>query len=196
MKGRLRVGLVLSGIILLCSLGDVFGAVLLKPGKALERMLPGAEKVIKEAKTLSVDQKKLILKTGKWKTVKDNYSFYVGKSKGETTGVALIIDEPGKHNKIRIIVGMEPDGKVKDVAVMAHVEKRGGAIKERRFLKQFIGKSSKDPIMVGKDIDGVTKATVSCRAVGVAVKKAVNLYDVLYLRAQEAPAAKQDQEAE
>ncbi|MFH1009089.1 MAG: FMN-binding protein, partial [Candidatus Latescibacterota bacterium] len=190
MKGKFRVGLAIGGVVLLCGLGEVFGAPLLTKDKALERMLPGVEEVIKETKTLSVDQKNLIEKEVGSKTMGDSYTFYMGKSKGETTGVALILVEEGKHNKITTIVGLDPDGKVKDVAVMAHQEKRSKqALESTRWFKQFIGKTSKDPFVVGKDIDSITKATVSSVAVTTAVKKAVILYDVLYLQCETAKAA-------
>jgi len=64
---------------------------------------------------------------------------------------------------------------------MSYVEQRGRPISTRRFLSQFIGKTSKNPIQVGKDVDAVSGATISSRASAFAVKKVIALYEAAYL---------------
>ena len=130
-------------------------------------------------------QKQMIKAIWKWKVKKDTHTFYIGESEGKTTGAAYIINQPGKHAPLLIIIGIEPDGKVRDVAIMQYREQRGRPVKERHFLKQYIGKTSRSPLKVGKDIDAVTGATTSSRAVTIAVKKALILYEVLFLRSEE-----------
>lgn len=203
MKVNVLLAIMLSSFILFCGLGEALGLTLLDKEEALKLMLPEAEEVVKETKTLTPGHKALILSTWKWKVGEDSVDFYIGKAKCDssatagdttgvatvTTGIAFITSQPGLHGPIALIVGMEPDGRVRDVAVMAFQEKRGKPVKEKSYLKQYVGKTSKDPLSPGKDIDAITGATKSSLAVTIAVKKALILYDVLYLQGKDKPAA-------
>ena len=40
-------------------------------------------------------------------------------------------------------------------------------------MRQFLGKTIDEPLIVGEDIDAVTHATISSKAAAVAVKKAL-----------------------
>ena len=55
-------------------------------------------------------------------------------------------------------------------------EERGKPALSWSYLKQFIGKGPANSITIGKDIDGVTGASNTSRAVTSAVKKAVCVY--------------------
>ena len=56
---------------------------------------------------------------------------------------------------------------------MVYREAYGGEIRSRRFLAQYRGKAASDPLLPSRDIVNVTGATLSARAVGRAVKKAI-----------------------
>jgi Na+-translocating ferredoxin:NAD+ oxidoreductase RnfG subunit len=83
---------------------------------------------------------------------------------------------------VEFIIGLNPDGTVKRAAVMSYKEQRGRPIASRNFLSQYEGKSSRDQITVGEDVKGVSGATISSRAASFAVKKAILLYEELYLK--------------
>ena len=108
----------------------------------------------------------------------------LGIKAGETTGVALVEVQPGKWGPVKYIVALDLTGKVTNLAVMSYVEQRGRPISTRRFLGQFIGKTGKSPITVGKDVDAVSGATISSRATAFAVKKVIALYETV-CRAEE-----------
>ena len=59
----------------------------------------------------------------------------------------------------------DPTLKVISVTVLKHREQSGKGIVGASFLDQFRGKSATAPWRVGKDVDGVSGATVSSRAV-------------------------------
>ncbi|MGD9157155.1 MAG: FMN-binding protein [Desulfobacteraceae bacterium] len=67
--------------------------------------------------------------------------------------------------------------KVIKVAVLKYMEKRGRPIARSSFMKQYDGKTSRDPIEVGKDITGISGATISSRAASFSVKKALILVE-------------------
>jgi len=88
-------------------------------------------------------------------------------------GRAVVVEEIGKHRPITLAVGVDADGKVTGIAVMAYREAYGGEIRSRRFLQQYRGKGESDPLLPSQDIQNITGATLSARAVGRAVKKAI-----------------------
>src|SRR2546425_13267597 len=55
-------------------------------------------------------------------------------------------------------------------------------VKEKRFLRQFRGKTAGDPIRINQDILNYTGATLSSKALARGVKRAVLLLDVFYPR--------------
>ena len=66
-----------------------------------------------------------------------------------------------------------------DVQVMVYREPQGEAIHEKRFRKQFVGKRSKDPITLDKDIDAISGATISSRSATFAARKGLLLAEVV-----------------
>ncbi len=182
---------ILVGIILVrpCA-----GVVLLTDDAALKQMFPDADNVMTEDIVLDdaqLDKVKSQL-GGKWvlyqagsKSKKvgeeNNCTFYFAEKDGEKTGIALMETQPGKWGPVKYIIALDMTGKVKDLAVMLYVEKRGKPIARRRFLGQFIGKTSADPLMVKKDIDAISGATISSRASAFAVKKVIVIYETVYL---------------
>jgi Na+-translocating ferredoxin:NAD+ oxidoreductase RnfG subunit len=102
-----------------------------------------------------------------------SYTVFTAFRGDHVLGRALIVDEIGKHRAITFIIGVEPGGTVSGVAVMAYREAYGGEVRSRRFLRQYEGKSANDALLPSSDIRNVTGATLSARAVGRGVKKAI-----------------------
>ena len=113
---------------------------------------------------------------------KHTVTFYFGVKDGQKKGVAIIDTEPGKWGPVEFITAMDIKGTVKGVKVMSYQEQRGRPIARSSFLGQYRGKSSSSPMTVGKDIMGVSGATISSRAATFAVKKAIVIYEEVYLK--------------
>ena len=94
-------------------------------------------------------------------------------------GWAVVLDEMGLKEPITFLVGIDIEGRVLDVYVLEYREPRGFEIREEFFMRQFQGKSAEAPLVVGKDIDAVTHATISSQAASRAVKKALQLVNNL-----------------
>ncbi|MFO7558578.1 MAG: FMN-binding protein [Desulfobacterales bacterium] len=107
--------------------------------------------------------------------------FYFATKNGKKYGVAIIEVQPGKWGPVEFIVAMDLKGVVRNVKVMSYQEQRGRPIAQSSFLNQYRGKSSRDQLQVGKDIIGISGATISSRAATFTVKKAIALYEVIYL---------------
>src|SRR5262249_4589473 len=96
-------------------------------------------------------------------------------------GYAVIVEEIGKHRPITFVVGIRPDGRVNDVAVMAYREAYGGEIKSKRFLSQYRDKSPAAGLQPFTDIKNVAGATLSVEAASRAVKKALAVAQLKWL---------------
>lgn len=92
----------------------------------------------------------------------------------DNIGTAVVVSPRGYSGPIEMLVGIDK-GKVKGIKVLSHRETPGlGAnIVKSSFLNQFIGKSLKDLIEPKKDIDAITGATISSRAVCSGVREAL-----------------------
>jgi electron transport complex protein RnfG len=108
-------------------------------------------------------------------TNKDGQIVYHGLSNGTVIGTAFSLAPQGYGGKIKILVGVDKNGKVSGIKILSQNETPGlGAnILKPDFLSQFLGKTIKDPIEPKKDIDAITGATISSRAVCRGVKKAL-----------------------
>jgi len=101
------------------------------------------------------------------------YHIFTVRRGERVLGFTVVVEEIGKHRPITFAVGVNPDATVRDVAVLAYREPYGGDVKERRFLKQFAGKTAAAPLLPYRDIQNIAGATLSVEATGRAVKKAI-----------------------
>ena len=84
----------------------------------------------------------------------------------------------GKHLVIDYAVALEPDGRVRRVEILEYRESYGYEVADKGWLKQFVGKTSRDPVAVGKDIRNISGATLSSRHVTEGIKRVLAFYDV------------------
>ena len=110
---------------------------------------------------------------------KSSYTFYVATSGARVDGYAFIDEEKGEHLPITFAVKLSPTGKVMRQEIVVYREARGDEVRDERFRAQFVGKSASDAIETDQDIQAVSGATISSRAMAVGVKRAVVLFDEL-----------------
>ena len=109
--------------------------------------------------------------------------FYRGAKGGRLIGVAFkVISPEGYGGSIEVMVGLLPNGTIHGVEVLSHLETPGlGAkIREAKFKDRFKKRSLSNTRWAVKkdagDIDGITGATISSRAVTKAVKEGLEFY--------------------
>lgn len=95
-------------------------------------------------------------------------------------GYAMVTEERGKYRPITFLVGITPEMRVKDTAVMVYRESRGGEVRSRRFLRQYRGKTLRDPIRSNRDIVNVSGATISVHSMNSGVRKALMVIHTAY----------------
>ncbi len=107
-------------------------------------------------------------------------SFYEAVRDGPIVAVAYRSVEGGLHGPIHHAIYLDREGKVARVQVITQREVRGAAVAGERFLSQYVGKAAHDPIRVGADVDAITGATISSKAVTRGVRQAVVLWEHFY----------------
>ena len=171
-------------VILFLGLCLVFGEFLYAQGYStiedyLKNILAKSEHIERKEIPLTREQKQRISERLAEPPQEDHLTVYIGKTREKTDAFCLIVSAQGKHGPITFIVGITPKGEIKDIGVLESMEVKGNKIGKRRFLRQFEGKSLKDPIKLRQDIDAVTGATVSSAAATKAARKALILWEEL-----------------
>ena len=80
--------------------------------------------------------------------------------------------ERGYEGVIEMLLGLEPDGKITGLRIIAHREPYGYfSIDLPEFARQFEGKSVLERFRVGEDVDGVTTATITVTSATRVIRK-------------------------
>jgi hypothetical protein len=150
--------------------------------QAPKSLFPGAQIERKDVPSTPELKEMLKAKLGRvtptvWE---ESYPTFTATQGNKTVGYAVVVDEIGKVNPFTLIVAATPEFKVRDVAVMVYREPRGGEITQKRFLAQYKGKKSSDPILLDRDIVGISGATLSVIGANRAVHKGLSVLELVY----------------
>lgn len=100
---------------------------------------------------------------------------YEVKQGGQTVGYAVKETVQGYGGSIEVLTGMETGGTLRGISVggpdFKETEGLGARAKEPEFTDQFAGKTP--PLKLGENIDGISGATVTSRAVVDGVNQGV-----------------------
>lgn len=145
-------------------------------------VLPGTTKVNilrRSADELGVDEPKEMRE----KEQKTSLIYQGINDAGQVLGYAFVGEGNGYGGTVRVLVGVdEAFNEIVNLKVLEHTETPGlgSRIEDESFRRQFVGKKVEDPIKVGQDIDGISGATVSSRAVTEAVRQGFHDTTALY----------------
>lgn len=107
----------------------------------------------------------------------DHDSYFEAYKENTLIGRVLKADAQGYSDVIKLLIGVDMDGKIMGVAVLSQSETPGlGAnIEKEEFLSQFAGKTASQISLKkdGGEIDGITGATISSRAVVYGIKESL-----------------------
>jgi len=150
--------------------------------EALERLMPEAEAFTLKKVTLSSDQLNQAQQlTGKGFR-KKKYRWWIGRKGEEAVGYAVRLNVRGKKRPITFLIGIDPLGRIKGVEVLIYRESEGSGIRFPQFMKQFLEKTKENKLRLGGDIRALSGATLSSRAATYAVRKALSIFEVLYMK--------------
>ena len=103
--------------------------------------------------------------------------FVARHTNGTVVGYAVKTSAKGYGGAVSCVVGFDPSGKIIGVSVEAPDETPGlgSNVTKSEFTSQFLGAT--EPLVLGKDLDAVTSATYSSRAVEAAVAEAFSAFE-------------------
>lgn len=95
-------------------------------------------------------------------------------------GFVINVTAEGFDGTIDMLVGIDADGKVSGMQVLSHTETEGLGSKakdDKAWGEQFIGKATDGKLEVGADIEAISGATITSKAVTSGVNTAIEFYN-------------------
>jgi hypothetical protein len=84
----------------------------------------------------------------------------------------------GKHDLITYAVALGGDGKVRQTEILEYREAYGGEVRNARWRAQFTGRQHGDPVRIGRDIQNISGATLSCEHVTDGIRRLLATYAI------------------
>ena len=101
-------------------------------------------------------------------------------SQGKTqTGWIFHHEVLGKHENIRYALAIDTHGRIMGMEIMEYRETHGGEVRDNAWRAQFYSMSFGERFHLGKDIDNISGATLSCRHLADGVHGLLILHDRL-----------------
>lgn len=178
MKEVLKLLIVLTGVCMIAALCLSFVNDATKEARAYQDRLEllNALNMVLPAHDNEPDKDMLDLK---------GYTYYLSKSGGSINGVAFITEsDKGYSGLIKIVVGVDPDGKIVAIGILEQKETPGlgSKIAEDEFKDQYKNKTLDNARWAVKKDDEkgsfeqISGATISPRAVTAAVKQGLEKF--------------------
>jgi thiamine biosynthesis lipoprotein len=179
-RRRVLVGMAaaMAALVLRPAIGHA--VVYMSREEALRSLLPEADGVKEDTVSLTDAQRERLVALINGKVSERDVTFWIGEQAGRVVGYATVLNIIGKEQPITFMVAVSPDGTVRGVQVMTYRESQGSEIRSKRFLEQFRGKTLAAPLKLGRDVHGISGATLSSRSTVFAVKKTLALVAVVY----------------
>jgi FAD:protein FMN transferase len=151
--------------------------------EALRVVFPDAARIVEEDLLLTPEEVSSVEELLHARLGQRAFKVHAGvAADGTLDGFAVVQAEIGKFKLFHFIVGVEPDGRVRRVAVLVYRESRGGEVAQRRFLVQYEDKTAADPLRTSRDIINISGATMSVSSMNHGVKKVLAVIEVAYRR--------------
>ena len=110
--------------------------------------------------------------------IEENSLFKIHNN-SELIGYAYIDKAPSKTDEFDFLVLFDTDLIIKKTKVLIYREDYGAEIGSKRWLKQFIGKTTGEQLKYEKDIIAISGATISARAMTVAINNLLQSIETL-----------------
>lgn len=144
------------------------------------------DRIAAQAELLAAESRMVVLPGAE--TFEENDGFYTGLNGGEVVGYVFETESKGYGGTVKVMTGISADGEITGTVILEHAETPGlGANAERTsFTDQYKQPVPADGITVVKnqaagegEVEALTGATISSRAVTDAVNKAIEQYNTV-----------------
>lgn len=120
---------------------------------------------------LPIELKNSIEKETQQKFFRDEVYLWKVAKADSVLGFAILDNVLGKAMPITFLVIFDNEGQVLSSEIIKYREAYGGQVGNKNWNEQFIGKNAESSFIVGKDIDGISGATISVNSVSKGIKK-------------------------
>ncbi len=153
--------------------------ILISRDKALAQAFPNASRFTKEEFVLTPDQIRKLKTEAKIRIGPKHQSkitLFTAKKDEQVLGYVFEDVVLGKWGIIHYVLALNKKGAVLKVIILDYSEIRGRPIARNRFLKQYKGKTYRNPVRLKKDIDGISGATISSRSITDGIRKLLHIF--------------------
>lgn len=148
--------------------------------KAQRMIFPEAVNFVEKPFELSDAQKDLVAEATELKVRFKTVPVWLAlDGQGQQVGIVVVDRVIGKHEFITYAVGIRPQGKATMPVILDYRESYGQQIEQEAWRRQFVGKTRHDVLKVGKDIDHISGATLSCVNVTNGVRRLLFTYELV-----------------
>lgn len=109
----------------------------------------------------------------------EDYQLFKLSNNDETKGYLFIAKAPSRYDYFDYMLIYSPDLTIKMAKILVYRESYGGEIGSTRWLKQFIGYSKDNEFRLGHDVQGISGATISCKAATDGFKSSTQIINTL-----------------
>ncbi len=142
---------------------------------ALEFAFPAASSVDMKNVILSAEEKNMIQRASASPLESRIFTYYVAKKGEDVLGYAFIESHVVRTMPEAVMTVIDSEGNIEKVFILAFYEPLE-YIPSDLWLKQFLEKTFNSNLRLNSDIQSVTGATLSCRAITKGVKKNLVFY--------------------
>lgn len=162
----------MKSILLFLCMSPAFSAEMLALKDFLKSELSSVPKLAKENFILTNEQKAKVKEIAP-QAEDSEFTFYYGKSnEGKIEKACVVVPQQGKEGPMTLGICYNPNSTVSSVVVLSAVEERGQKALDEKYLRQYKGKKVSDAFQIGKDVDAISGATWTSKAIAEALRKA------------------------
>ena len=110
---------------------------------------------------------------------RDELYYWTISNNDTTIAYALLDNVLGKSMPITFLVIMGIDGRIINLDVIKYREAYGGEVDNKNWLAQFTNSTDTSQFTVGKNIDGISGATISVNSLSKGIQKIAVLFPLI-----------------
>tara|TARA_B100000408_G_C10273735_1_gene212956 strand:- start:78 stop:623 length:546 start_codon:yes stop_codon:yes gene_type:complete len=128
---------------------------------------------------LDTKLKALVQNKVKQRFYRDELYYWTISNNDTTIAYALMDNVLGKSMPITFLVIMGIDGRIINLDVIKYREAYGGEVDNKNWLAQFTNSTDTSQFIVGKNIDGISGATISVNSLSKGIQKIAVLFPLI-----------------
>ena len=129
---------------------------LLSDREAMLNMTGGASKFFVRDVRLTPEERDMIAQQWKWQPEDEIYRFYLGRDNaGQLVAAVTFLTEFTLHGPVRVAIGLDPDGTVRDARVVELTEETFPWLKpliDHNFTRDYVGRGSRASFHMGEHL--------------------------------------------